>query len=102
MITVDKSGHQMIRKPTLNKLLQAETQLSLLSKKEMQKHFGSTELEIILKMLDSIQINERFKKALRERYQTRWNFIVENDNEILPIDIQFFFNKNIKPTFIYS
>ncbi|MCF2495401.1 sce7726 family protein [Dyadobacter chenhuakuii] len=102
VITAEKSGHTIIRKPTLNKSLHPETQLSLLSKKEMQKQFGCTDSETIVKELNCSQINEQFKKALRERYQTRWNFIVENDNEILPIDIQFFFNKNIKPNFIYS
>lgn len=102
VITAEKTRHKIIRKPTLNKSLRPETQLSLLTKKEMQKHFGSTDSETIVKELNCNQINEQFKQALRERYQTRWNFIVENDNEILPIDIQFFFNKNIKPNFIYS
>jgi hypothetical protein len=102
VITADKIGHRMIRKPALNRSLRAETQLSLLSKKEVKKHYGTTDSEIIMNTLDGIQINERFKQALRERYQTRWDFIVRNDNDILPIDIQFFFNKNIKPAFVYS
>jgi len=102
IITVDKIGHTVVRKPILNKCLHAETQLSLLSKKELKKYYGSTEMSVITNCLDITRINDLFKLALKARYQTRWDFIVENSNEILPIDIQFFFNKNIKPVHIYT
>lgn len=102
VITVDKVKHTVMRKPILNKRLHAETQLSLLSKKELNKYYGSTDMVIILDRLPGAKINELFKLALKGRYQTRWNFIVENSNEILPIDVQFFFNKNIKPILIYT
>lgn len=102
VITVDKIAHTVVRKAIFNKCLHTETQLSLLSKKELQKYYGSTEIDVIKDRLNSTQINDLFKLALKERYQARWNFIVENSSEILPIDIQFFFNKNIKPIHIYT
>jgi len=102
VITVDKVKHTVIRKPIFNKSLHAETQLGLLSKKELNKYYGATDMCMIIDSLQGAQINELFKLALKERYQARWDFIVENSNDILPIDIQFFFNKNIKPVHIYS
>jgi hypothetical protein len=102
VITVDREKHTVVRKPMLNKCLDAETQLDLLTKKELNKYYESTNKSIILDKLPGAQINELFKLALKGRYKTRWSFIVENSNEILPIDIQFFFNKNIKPAYIYT
>lgn len=102
VITVDKVKHTVVRKPLFNKFLHAETQLGLLSKRELNKHFGSTDIWLIIDSLQGTLINEIFKLALKERYKTRWNFIVENSDDILPIDIQFFFNMNIKPIDIYS
>lgn len=102
VITVDKERHAIFRKPALNKNTHSRTQLGLLSKKELLKHYNSIDTNKIMDSLDDAQINKSFKQVLKERYQTRWNFIVENSDEILPIDIQFFFNKNIKPEFIYS
>lgn len=102
VITVDKVKHTVVRKPIFNKYIHAETQLNLLSKKELKKYYGSTEMKIIMNDLRGAQINELFKLAIKERYQSRWDFIVGNSNEILPIDVQFFFNKNIKPILIYT
>lgn len=102
VITVDKVKHTVVRKPILNKNIHSKTQLSLLSKKELLRHYGSLDTNMITDTLDGARINESFKMALKERYQARWNFIVEYSNEILPIDIQFFFNKNIRPVFIYT
>lgn len=102
VITVDKVQHTVVRKPIFNKSLHADTQLALLSKKELKKHYGSTDVSLIKDELSDAQINDLFKLTLKERYRARWNFIVEHSNDILPIDIQFFFNKNIVPAHIYS
>lgn len=102
VITVDKVKHTVVRKPIFNNKFHSKTQLSLLSKKELIKHYGSSDTDIIIGLKNSNQINELFKAALKARYKTRWEFIVENSNEILPIDIQFFFNKNISPVYIYT
>lgn len=102
VITVDKIGHSVVRKPIFNRSLHADTQLALLSKKELKTHYGLTDVNVIKDELSTAQINDRFKVVLKERYRSRWNFIVEHSNDILPIDIQFFFNMNINPVNIYS
>ena len=102
IITVDKDQHSFYRKPKLNQHLNPAVQLSLLTKKELLQCFGAANHEDILISNNTTTINDLFKLALKERYRSRWEFIVEHRNDILPIDIQFFFNKNIKPAHIYS
>lgn len=102
IITVDRKEHQIIRKPVFNRNLHARTQLELLSKRELGKYYGSTDTSDILERFEPAAINDLFKLALKDRYRIRWNFIVENADDILPIDLQFFFNKTIKPDYIYS
>lgn len=102
LITVDKVKHRVVRKPVFNKCLHAETQLGLLSKKELVKYYGSTDTSVVLGNVATDKINDLFKLALKDRYRARWDFIVENSDDIMPIDLQFFFNKSIKPVFIYG
>lgn len=102
IITVDKVKHHVIRKPVFNRCLHAETQLALLSKKELAKYYESTDMSVILDNVATDKINDLFKLALKDRYRTRWDFIVENSDDILPVDLQFFFNKLIKPACIYG
>jgi len=79
-----------------------KAQLQLLNKKELITAFNCTDANIILKENTAQRINAAIKEALKQRYNQRWNFIVENWSKILPIDIQFFFNTNVKPELIYS
>jgi hypothetical protein len=77
-------------------------QISLLNKKEKKQVFGmDTDLEI-LSTKSQKHINEGLKIALKSRYQSRWNFLTSQWENILPIDIQFFFNKNINPNLVYG
>ena len=102
IITVEKFEHTFVRKPIFNRALNPETQLSLLTKKEIIKYFGRFEIANIINDFSAIQINDLFKLALKARYRSRWDFIVEHADDILPIDLQFFFNKNVPPSFIYG
>lgn len=102
IITVDKDQHSFYRKPKFNQYLNPAVQLSLLTKKELLQCFGSGNQGDIMISNNTTTINDLFKLALKERYRSRWEFIVEHRKDILPIDIQFFFNKNIKPAHIYS
>jgi len=102
IITADQSGHSFIRKPIFNRFLNPIVQLSLLTKKEMMKCFDTADCDRILDLFSAKRINELFKLALKARYQNRWDFIVKHAEEILPIDLQFFFSKNIKPSHIYG
>lgn len=95
---------KMHRKALLNQNKNPSRQLSLLTKKEV-KEFFQEESASTLRMVryyGEAVINERFKLALKNRYKKRWNFIVEHKQEILPVDLQFFFNTNVKPAIIYA
>jgi hypothetical protein len=102
IITANKSEHSFIRKPVFNRSLNPEKQLSLLTKKEIVKCFGTTEVPVILSSFPAVEVNHLFKAALKERYRSRWDFIVTHGDDILPIDLQFFFNKNVAPSFVYG
>ena len=84
--------------PNINPL----EQLSLFNKKELIKSFNCFDKDVILKDNSPDQINQELKNRLKDRYGNRWNFVQENWDNILPIDIQFFFNTNVKPEIIYS
>jgi hypothetical protein len=77
-------------------------QLGLFNKKELLKSFNSFDIDFILKTNQPADINQSLKDTLKERYSNRWLFVQENWDNILPIDIQFFFNTNVKPEIIYS
>ncbi|WP_185215728.1 sce7726 family protein [Sphingobacterium mizutaii] len=102
VITFNKHGHTIIRKPVFNKSFDAQSQLSLLSKKELLKGFNMAITDEILEVFDFQEINTIFKELLKLRYAQRWGFIKQHARNILPIDIQFFFNTNVSPEIIYS
>jgi len=77
-------------------------QLNLFNKKELGKAFGISEKIKILNKHNQKEINEALKNALKKRYEKRWSFVKKNWDIILPIDIQFFFNTNVKPEIIYG
>jgi hypothetical protein len=77
-------------------------QLSLFNKRESEKAFGISEEITILNTHSSKEINDALKNALRGRYKKRWSFLQTNWDIILPIDLQFFFNTNVKPEIIYG
>ncbi|RPH31975.1 MAG: hypothetical protein EHM93_11240 [Bacteroidales bacterium] len=82
--------------------LNPTSQLSLLTKKELLKHFGSSNIFEIVVSNNDFDINNKLKDALKLRYTKRWAFIKENWESILPIDLQFFFNTNVSPELIYN
>ena len=74
----------------------------MLTKKEIRTAFKTEEINQIIEEHSKETINKIFKEILKKRYTIKWDFLTSNWNEILPIDIQFFFNKNIEPKLIYS
>jgi hypothetical protein len=102
IITANKAGHQMVKKPAYNRHLDAESQLGLMTKKELNTGFDCVSPSQIISRTASEDINKIFKVALTQRYSNRWKFIVEHSRDILPVDLQFFFNKNIRPVQVYS
>ncbi|MBD0332244.1 MAG: sce7726 family protein [Chitinophagaceae bacterium] len=99
-----KNGRKKVhRGAALNNKIDAEIQLSLLTKKDLQHFFSEVDgnKKQILKCFHESEINHRFKSALKQKYQERWNFLVSNVDLILPIDLQFFFKTTINPEYIY-
>ncbi|AFU68810.1 hypothetical protein P700755_002015 [Psychroflexus torquis ATCC 700755] len=96
--------YSKLRKAKLNSQIQPEIQLGLLTKAERERGFKKTNgtLDGIIDLYDAKKINNQFKKILKNRYAERWDFIVSNNREILPIDVQFFFNTNVCPSLIYQ
>jgi hypothetical protein len=82
--------------------INAIEQLGLMNKKELNKAFGNSNKAEILKTFDHIKINDALKVTLKQRYYDRWAFVQSNWDKILPIDVQFFFNTNVKPEIIYG
>lgn len=82
--------------------INAREQLSLFNRKELRESFDCVNTEEIMQSNNPKKINKELKEMLKRRYFDRWNFIQTNWNQILPIDIQFFFNTNVKPEIIYG
>lgn len=77
-------------------------QLDLFNKKELTKAFRCVNKYEILLSNSGLRINQELKEMLKRRYNDRWRFVQNNWEQILPIDIQFFFNTNVKPEIIYG
>lgn len=97
-------SYKKLKKAELNNKIDSEVQLGLLTKKELLNNFpefGGV-IKNILSSYDAYYINQQFKKALKNRYRSRWEFLTANFERIFPIDLQFFFNTNIQPNYIYN
>lgn len=46
-------------------------------------------------------INYAFKQIVKYSYKDNWTFLLKHYNEILPIDIQAFFNSSLEPKLLY-
>jgi hypothetical protein len=82
--------------------ISAKAQLELFNKKELNTAFSETKIDFILSKYDSSQVNKALKDTLKKRYTDRWAFLQANWDQIFPIDVQFFFNTNVKPEIIYG
>lgn len=91
-----------LRQATLSPCLNPLAQLKIMTKKERQQQFGAPDPQMILSTFPSEKINAGLKLALKKRYADRWNFVNVYWRDILPIDLQFFFNTNVKPDIIYA
>jgi hypothetical protein len=100
----ENGKYNKIRNASLNRHIDPYAQLKLLNKKELMTFFPNSgcDQERIVELHSPGAINKQFKKALTERYKDRWGFLELHQKAILPIDIQFFFNTNIQPKFIYA
>ena len=104
LLTYKNGKYKKQKNAVSNNNINPEVQLNILNKQELIIFFPEMggRISDILKSADSNYINSQFKKALKNRYRSRWEFIVANKSQILPIDLQFFFNTNILPSHIYN
>lgn len=91
-----------LRKASISPNTNPISQLNLLTKKELNRFFNSDLKDVIIHSSSPDEINSTFKEVLKARYQNRWNFITDRWSEILPLDFQFFFSKNVEPEVIYG
>ena len=91
-----------IKPSELSTSIDPKKQLSILTKKELQTTYKYNAAYDVLNKYDAIEINEKFKAALKNRYAKRWSFVQQRWDCILPFDLQFFFNQNVDPNLIYS
>jgi hypothetical protein len=90
------------RQASYSPKLNSWEQLLLFNKKELKSTFGSTDKTPIIEHFDATEINEALKLVLKGRYKKRWQFLQVNWKNILPIDLQFFFNTNVEPALVYG
>ena len=99
----ENGKYKILDKASRNTNIDPESQLKLFTKKELSAAFpeSSPNVGIVLKEQDSESINKQFKRMLKDRYRSRWEFVTNNSQHILPIDIQFFFQANIDSHHVY-
>lgn len=98
----EKAKKVIHRKPALSPQINPKAQLKLFTLKELEKAFSTRNMDDILVSVNAKAINEALKDTLRARYAKRWRFVQQHWSQILPIDVQFFFNSNVKPSIIYK
>lgn len=101
---VSNGKYRRIRKAIRNESIDPKSQLGLLTKKELSRFFNKQTQSVadILPKYKKCEINKHFKTALASRYYSRWEFVKNHVDNILPVDIQFFFSTNVNPSVIYS
>ena len=111
IITYKKYGNKVsfsvFRKPSINTNLDPLfqlNQLTLSDLRELTTSSGSKEVLInnILNEKSKEQINQIFINKTKEKYRTKWEFLLENKNEIEPLDYQWFFKNNISTKIVYK
>lgn len=108
---ITKTGKYVFKKVRIankSKYISASSQLSILTKKDLEVFFDCPVLEskenminLIIKNKAEKEINKTFKLCLRNKFYYKWNFLLENNSEILEIDYQWFFKNTLLPKIVY-
>lgn len=91
-----------------SKQLNSKNQLELLTKKELEDIVNKKSLsrnaliEYITLKYEPNKINDIFKKILKTKYSSQWNFLQVKHSDIYEIDYQWFFKNNLDPSIIYK
>lgn len=99
---------KLYRDSILSNKLNPNTQLNVFRKQELKQCLNISEIasrtEMTKYILDTFtpdEVNHLFKKIIKSRYQSQWDFLKNNHNGILEIDYQWFFKNMINPQLIY-
>jgi hypothetical protein len=108
---VTKTGRYIFKKKrsaVTSTRISPHAQLSVLTKKDLNTFFQCPNLESKNSMIDVIastktnkEINKIFKSTLKTKFFDKWNFLVENSDDILEIDYQWFFKNLLSPEIVY-
>lgn len=104
---VKRINFNVYRQPKLNKNIDPKIQLAQLTKKQLKQictsHESKDELiDNILKSYSKNEINKLYKTNIKEKYKKQWKFLLENKDNIEPLDYQWFFHNNISTEIVYK
>ncbi|MEK3727210.1 MULTISPECIES: sce7726 family protein [unclassified Lysinibacillus] len=108
---ITKNGRYIfkkIRTAQKSNSISSFAQLSILTKKDLTSYFSCPYLEnkeeMINKIIENVteeEINKQFKNCLKNKFQFKWDYLVEHSTDILEIDYQWFYKNNITPKIVY-
>lgn len=98
-----------IRKAELNLNINSKVQLEQLTKVELNKivnlkKFNNSKeltIEYLLNNKTSEEINNIFKKTLKQKYKKQWKYLHSNYKNIYLLDYQWFFKNNVSSELVY-
>ncbi len=101
-----------VNKSSISPNMCSDIQLSTLSSQDlanMLKEFGirnspatkSARLELVKNSCSEEQINCLFKNILKNKFSNKWSYLREKFDDILPVDIQSFYQTGADPYWIY-
>lgn len=94
--------------PLLNEGIDPKEQLSQLTKKQLCSIIEPSNLskERLINFVRTLktpeEINELYKKLIKQKYFYKWNFVFSNRNQISPLDYQWFFKNNLEMSIVYK
>lgn len=103
----NRLSFETIREPHLNKSIDSQFQLNLLTKSQLAK-YQSIPIQSKDMMIESIllnhsreEINTIFIKETKNKFKKKWLFVYENRYKIKPLDFQWFYKNNVSVEAIY-
>lgn len=97
-----------VKEAILNNNINSKTQLNSLTKQELNKLIKTTNLSkegLVKNLLDNYnkdQINDFYRKTVKNKYHKRWMFLHNNIDNIYLLDYQWFFKNNIDYKKVYN
>ncbi|GAA4069019.1 sce7726 family protein [Amphibacillus indicireducens] len=107
-----KTGRYVFKKKrnaTKSNRISPEIQLGTLTKRDLETYFNCENESSKDSMIEKIgvaysnkEINQLFKRCLRNKFSDKWAFLLDNQANILEIDYQWFYKNSIAPEIVYQ